>query len=293
MAAGTAPGVKFTTSDGRKLTYRQLGHGPVLVCHPGGPGFSSSWFGDLSGLWEQFTLVMLNPRGTGGSEFAKDERAYQVDDYVSDLEELREHLGLERMLLLGHSHGGVVAQAYAARHAGRVRKLVLASTLARFGHESEAAMRDGMDKRSNQSWYPDALAALEAEQAGEFKTDAELSDLVFKEMPLYFARYGSVEAGFLDTLRSETFNAAALRLFNNEIFNTFDLRAMLPSITSPTLVITGDDDFICGPICAQEIAAGISDARLVIVGDSGHMIFVEQPQAFHDEVCDFLAPHEV
>ena len=41
--------------------------GPVLVCHPGGPGFSAQYFGDLAGLWERFTLVLLNPRGTGGS----------------------------------------------------------------------------------------------------------------------------------------------------------------------------------------------------------------------------------
>jgi len=40
--------VSFTTGDGRKLTYRKLGHGPVLVCHPGGPGFSSAYLGDLA-----------------------------------------------------------------------------------------------------------------------------------------------------------------------------------------------------------------------------------------------------
>jgi proline iminopeptidase len=281
--------VKFNTADGRKLTYRKLGHGPVLVCHPGGPGFSSTYFSDLAGLWERFTIVMVNPRGTGGSDRPVDPRAYQIDDYVADLEELRQHLGLERMLLLGHSHGGVIAQAYAATHPGRVRRLILASTLARFGPEMEAAMRAGMDRRSNQPWYPDALAALEAEQAGNFSSDQELGDLLFKELPLYFAHYGVVEAGYLDTLRSETVNADTLRLFNTEIFESFDLRDRLPSITAPTLVITGDDDFICGPICAAEISARIQGAHQVIVGDSGHMIFVEQPQVFHDEVADFLA----
>ena len=91
----------------------------------------SRYFGDLAGLWERFTLVLLNPRGTGNSARPKDSGAYQIEDYVADLEELRVHLGLERLLLLGHSHGGVVAQAYAARHPGRVERLVLASTLAR------------------------------------------------------------------------------------------------------------------------------------------------------------------
>lgn len=281
--------MRFETADGRKLTYRKLGHGPILVCHPGGPGFSSTYFSDLAGLWERFTLVMVNPRGTGGSDRPADPRAYQVDDYVADLEELRQHLGLERMLLLGHSHGGVVAQAYAATHPARVRRLILASTLARFGPEMAAAMREGMDRRSNQPWYPDALAALEAEQAGNFSSDQELGDLLFNELPLYFAHYGVVEAGYLDTLRAETVNADTLRLFNKEIFESFDMRDRLHSITAPTLVITGDDDFICGPICAADICAGIEGSRQLIVGDSGHMIFVEQPQVFHDEVSDFLA----
>jgi pimeloyl-ACP methyl ester carboxylesterase len=280
--------MKFNTKEGRKLTYRKMGTGPVLVCHPGGPGFSSSYFADLAGLWERFTLIMLNPRGTGGSDRPSDSGAYQINDYVADVEELRGHLGAERLLLLGHSHGGVVAQAYAAAYPGRVRRLVLASSLARFGAEQEAAMRAGMDKRSGQSWYADAAAALEEEQEATFADDRQLTDLFFREVPLYFAHYGAVEAGYADTLRSETINADALKLFNEKIFNTFDLRDRLPSITAPTLVITGDDDFICGPVCAAEISSAIPGAHEVIVGDSGHMVFVEQPQAFHDEVADFL-----
>lgn len=280
--------MSFTTRDGRKLTYRKLGHGPVLVCHPGGPGFSADYFGDLAALWEQFTLIMLNPRGTGGSDRPSSRDAYQIDDYVADVEDLRHHLGLERMLLLGHSHGGVVAMAYAAQHPLRVRRLVLASSLARFGPEQERAMRAGMEKRATQPWAADAMAALEEEQAGEFVTDEQLSAIFLREIPLYFAHFGAAEAGYVDTLRSEPINGDALRLFNASIFNTFDLRDRLPSITAPTLVITGDEDFICGPICAEEICAGIRGSRMVVVGDAGHMVFVEQPQTFHDEVADFL-----
>jgi proline iminopeptidase len=280
--------LSFTTADGRRLTYRKLGHGPLLVCHPGGPGFSSTYFGDLAALWEQFTLIMLNPRGTAASDRPADPRAYQIDDYVADVEELRLHLGQERMLLLGHSHGGVVAMAYAAAHPGRVRRLVLASTLCRFGPEHEAAMRAGMDKRMGQPWAADAVTALEEEQAGRFESDQQLNQLVFRELPLYFAHFGPAEAGYLDTLKSETLNGDALRLFNQEIFTTFDLRGRLGAISAPALVITGDEDFICGPICAEEICAGVKGARMTVVGDSGHQVFVEQPQAFHDEVADFL-----
>jgi pimeloyl-ACP methyl ester carboxylesterase len=280
--------MNFTTVDGRSLSYRQLGRGPVLVCHPGGPGFSATYLGDLAGLWESFTLVLLNPRGTGGSDRPPDRSAYQIDDYVADVEELRHHLGLERMMLLGHSHGGVVAQAYAAKHPGRVRKLILASTLARFGEEQVAAMRVAMERRSGEPWYPDALAALEAEQEGEFEDDEAISELFFREFPFYFARFGPVESGYAETLKAESLNADALRLFNTQIFETFDLRPLHRLITAPTLVITASEDFICGPVCSDEIAAGIEGSRKVILGDAGHMLFVEQPVAFHSEVSDFL-----
>ena len=280
--------MSLRTRDGRKLTYRKLGHGPVLVCHPGGPGFSATYFGDLAALWEQFTLVMLNPRGTGGSDRPAESTAYAIDDYVADLEDLRAHLGLERLLLLGHSHGGVVAQAYAAAHPGRVRALVLASTLARFAAEQESAMKAAMEKRANQPWYGDAVAALEAEQAGDFETDQQISELVFRELPMYFAHFGPAEAGYLDTLKTEHVNADALRLFNKEIFTTFDLRSRLPKITARTLVITGEEDFICGPMCADEICACIPGAQRALVGDAGHFVFVEQAQGFHDEVAAFL-----
>lgn len=288
MAAGAAVSLRFTAPDGRKVGYRQIGNGPVLVCHPGGPGFSSLYFADLAGLWERYTLILLNPRGTADSARPADRRAYQVNDYVEDVEALREHLGVERLLLLGHAHGGVVAQAYAAKHPARVRKLVLASTLARFAPEHEAAMRAGMEKRSNEPWYTDAAAALDAEQASEFKSDEEMAELVFKELPLYFARFGAMEAGYLDTLRTEVPNGDALSLFNREIFNTFDLRDLDRQIKAPTLVITGAEDFICGPLCAGEMVAAIAGAQKVVVGDAGHMIFVEQPEEFHREVADFL-----
>ena len=286
MATGTPPDVKFNTTDGRKLTYRRMGTGPVLVCHPGGPGFSSTYIGDLAGLWERFALVILNPRGTDGSDRPADSGAYHLDDYVSDLEELRQHLGLEQMLLLGYSHGGLVAQAYASAYSGRVGRLVLAATAARFGPEQEAATRAAKEKRSGQPWYPDAAAA--AEEDIDLATDEQLRDIVFRGMPMYFARFGPVEAGYLDSFRSDTINGDALRTFGEDLPG-LDLRLRLALITAPTLVITGDDDFICGPVCAAEISAAIPGAREVIVGDAGHMLFIEQPQAFHDEVADFLS----
>jgi pimeloyl-ACP methyl ester carboxylesterase len=278
----------FRTADGRMLSYRREGEGPVLVCHPGGPGFSARYFGDLAGLGSEFTLVMLNPRGTEGSDRPADTRAYETADYVSDLDELRAHLGLERILLLGHSHGGMIAAAYAAAHPDRVERLVLASTLARFAAEQEAVMEAAMDAKAAEPWYADARAALEDEQAGRFETDEELGELAVREFPFYFARYGDAEQAYLDTLRSEAPVADALLLFNNEVFNAFDLRPRLASITAPTLVITGEDDFITGPVCAADFAV-IPGRRTVLLPGCGHFIFVEARDRFREEVATFLA----
>jgi proline-specific peptidase len=276
------------TADGRVLSYRRTGSGPLLVCHPGGPGFSSRYFGDLAGLGDSFTLVLLNPRGTEGSDRPSEPRAYTTEDYVSDLEEARVHLDLERMLLLGHSHGGVVAQAYAAAYPERVEKLVLASTLSRFAEEQTAAMEAGMLAKADEPWYADALAALEAEQEGRFESDEELAELALREFPFYFARYGEAEQAYLEELRGEVPVADALLLFNNEIFNTFDLRPELPKITAPTLVITGEDDFITGPVCAADFTT-IRNQETVILPDCGHFIFVEERDRFHAEVKGFLS----
>jgi pimeloyl-ACP methyl ester carboxylesterase len=278
----------FRTADGRLLSYRLEGSGPVLVCHPGGPGFSSRYFGDLAGLGRSFTLVLLNPRGTDGSERPSDPGAYANEDYVADLEELRAHLGLGRMLLLGHSHGGVAAQAYAAAHPDRVERLVLASTLARFAEEQHAAMQAAMQAKADRPWHADALAALEDEQEGRFETDEELAALTLRELPFYFAHYGEAEQSYVASLGEEIPVADALLLFNNEVLTGFDLRPQLTKITAPTLVITGEEDFITGPVCAADFGT-IPDGTTVIVPACGHFIFVEARDRFREEVTSFLS----
>jgi pimeloyl-ACP methyl ester carboxylesterase len=279
---------RFATSDGRTLAYRRDGSGPTLVGHPGGPGFSGDHFGDLGGLSGSFELIVLDPRGTGESSRPDDPHAYRTEDYAADLDELRNHLGLGEIDLFGHSHGGVVAMAYAADHPERIRRLVLSSTLARFAAEQEREMEAAMEARSGEPWFEDAKAAVEAEQAGNFASEAELGALWKREAPLYFARFGEREHAWLEAYGDLPLNAAALKHFNDEIFPAFDLRPRLAEIRAPTLVVTGEEDFICGPASAREIAAGIPEARLCLLPGLGHMTFVEDPDAFREPVAEFL-----
>jgi proline iminopeptidase len=234
--------------------------------------------------------VLVDPRGTGGSDRPADPRAFAIDDYVSDLEELRAHLGLERMLLFGHSHGGIVAIAFAARHPDRDERLILASTAARFSAAQTAAMEEAMEARGGEPWYADARDAIETELKGDFGTDEDLMALSVRMMPFYFARYGDSERAWTQSLTGDRLNADATRLWEREIFEHFDLRPQLERITAPTLVITGEKDFSTGPSGVVELEQGLTRAETetVILSGTGHLIFVEAPEAFREAVLSFL-----
>src|SRR5947208_664087 len=140
------------------------GDGPLLVCHPGGPGFDASELHGLGGLDRTRTLLLVDPRGSGPTGAAD---SYLLDDYVADLEELRADLALETIDLLGFSHGGLVAAAYAAAYPQHVRKLVLACSLAAVTEEMEQEARVAIDGRAGQPWPAAATAALAREEAGD------------------------------------------------------------------------------------------------------------------------------
>jgi proline iminopeptidase len=274
----------FTTPDGLTLSYERRGNGPLLVCHPGGPGGSSAEFEDFAGLDDTFELVLFSPRGSHGSDPAQD---YALASYVADLEALREHLGVEQFDLLGFSHGGIVAIAYTAAYGARVGRLLLVDTLAVWGEDAEAALQRGIEARAGEPWFAEAEKAIEEEQAGAFSSVDELIANVQRQIPLYFHRWqGNEQAGgrlALDFARAEP-----LHYFNTVEFPSFDLRAELRSIEAPTLVVVGDDDFIAGPACADAMVRELPNARLVPIPAAGHFVYVEQPEAFRAALTGFL-----
>ena len=101
--------------------------------------------------------------------------------------------------------------------------------------------------------------------------------------PLYFSRW---EERYRPLVEVERMNPEPLRQFNA---TPFDLRPDLGRIEAETLVITGRDDFICGPAAAQVLADGIPRSEVVIVEGAGHMLHLEQPAAFSAAVEAFLS----
>jgi proline iminopeptidase len=274
----------FTTPDGLTLSYERRGSGPLLVCHPGGPGGSAAEFEDFAGLDDTFELVLFSPRGSHGSDPADD---YSLASYVADVEALRQYLGVEQLNLLGFSHGGAVAMSYAAAHPSRVSRLLLVDTLAVWGEEAEAAMLAAIERRRDELWFEDAAQAVDEEQAGSFSSVDELIANLQRQIPLYFHRWeGNEQAG--GRLAQDFAHAEPLHHFNTVEFPTFDLRPELRKVAVPALVVVGGDDFICGPVCAEAIVDALPDARLVTIEDSGHFVYVEQPEAFRAALAEFL-----
>lgn len=274
----------FSTPEGLTLSYERRGSGPLLVCHPGGPGGSAAEFLDFAGLDDTFGLLLFSPRGSHGSDPAAD---YALGSYARDVEVLREHLGVERLNLLGFSHGGCVAMAYAAAYPACVDRLLLVDTLAVWGDEAEAAMLRAIERRKDEPWFAEAARAIEEEQAGEFADAAELIANLQRQIPLYFHRWeGNEKVGLI--LAEDFAHAGPLHHFNTVEFPSLDLRGDLRSIEAPTLVVVGDDDMIAGPVCADAIMGELANARLVTIRDSGHFVYLEQPEAFRAALTEFL-----
>ena len=265
-----------------KLAHRREGSGSTLVCHPGGPGFSGAMLTDLGGLADSCHLIVVDPRGTGRTAPAD---RFGEDDYVADLEELRDELGLAQFDLLGHSHGGFVAVAYAATHPDRVRRLVLAATAPRFAREYRDAIEAVWDA-SDDPTVPPARTARAERMSSDDLEPAEFVRLATQELRLNFARPDGV--GVLGPVFArEPPNLDALAYFNRETAPQLDLRPRLGEIRAETLVVTGDWDFF-GKLAADELVAGIANARSVVLPGAGHFLWVDQPAAFRAEVRQFL-----
>ena len=118
------------------------------------------------------SLVAIHPRGSGLSGPAAGD-AYLLPDYVSDVEALCVHLKLEKPILLGWSHGGMVAQQFAFTYSDSLSRLILFDTSAYFGEflsDIEAAVQDFKDE----PWFEKSFTALKAEWAGEYETDDDM-----------------------------------------------------------------------------------------------------------------------
>jgi pimeloyl-ACP methyl ester carboxylesterase len=277
------------TGDDRTLAWRETGSGPPLLCHSGGPGASAAYFGSLDELAAERTLILLDPRGTGASDRPADPSAYALEDYAADIEALRTEFGLDTLDVLGHSHGGFVAITWAGTHPERVGRLVLAATAPRFTDAIRTRRRERVAAHVGQPYFADAMAALEAQQAGRYGSDTELAALYERAGAVLVPPGGDIEP-IAAAFRSGGINADAMRHFNERIAATMDLRPLLARITAPTLVISGEADPFGGPT-SDEIVAALAQGTVVTIPGADHFPFLEPEHraAWARAILDFLA----
>jgi proline iminopeptidase len=291
----------FVDSNGVLIYYKSVGVGePLLIVH-GGPGASHDYFLPyLLPLMRRNRLIFIDERGSGRSEKLEDPKGYTLEAMVADVDAVRQALGLDKVALLGHSFGGVLAQAYALRHPDRLNQLILCSTFS-----SSARMNDVF--RAQKAAMPrklrERIAKLEA--AGLYghgrayernRYPAEYMSAAWGEgyFPyLYQNRpdpnYDPMANGVMAwDLYREMWGSHGEFLIDGNL-GPVDFNPALKTLNVPTLITVGDHDE-CAPVLAEEMHARIKGSKLVVLPRSGHMTFVDQPRLWLAAVESFLHP---
>ena len=280
------PGEYDVTLNGVQIHYTVQGSGPVMIAHSGGPGTDARFWDDFAKIDDFVTIVMMHPRGSGLSGPANGD-AYLLPDYASDMEALRIHLGLEKPIVMGWSHGGMVAQQFAFTYPDSLSKLILIDTSAYVG-EFLSDMEGAVQGFRNEPWFEKSFAALKAEWAGEYQTDEDMARLWAEEMKFYFKRFDARAEAYHGRTKDLPVRIRPLQTFNDKEAATMDLRPHLKKIGVPTLVIVGRHDFITNVAMAEEMVRHIPNARLEIFEDSGHFVLVEEPEKFYRVTKEFV-----
>lgn len=272
--------------NGVACTYEVQGHGPLCIVLPGGPGMHPNYVGTFAGLTDFLTLLTLHPRGAGESADAPDDD-YTLPAYAREVAALLDHLGRERAIIFGHSHGGMIAQQFAIDFPRRVEKLILADTAAYLG-DFVGDLAAAVTRYRDQPWFPDAYDAIRREWAGDYTTAEEMGDLWLRELPFYFRAWSAEHEPYRAARPGLPSRLAPLRQFNDHEATTMDLRPGLARVLAPALVLVGRYDFITTPTMAEGIAHHLPHAHLVVFEESGHLPFIEEPEAWRTTIRQFV-----
>lgn len=226
-----------------------------------------NWLPLAKELSNQYTVILYDARGQGKSTLGQSELS--IDIHVEDLLQLLTHLKIERMHLVGLSHGAQVACAFTAYYAHRVRKLVLCSL---------GAEKDRFTRAAITAWQ-------KALDSGGVKA------MAWAALPVVFGRqYIESHHGWLEKI------VAAITSRNRKAYLSAHLHAMqnypAPSeyatrIRNKCLVLSGTED----PLVTEENANRLADlcsGRHIQLIETGHSIPAESPEDFKSAVLEFL-----
>lgn len=273
--------------NGAELYYKVMGDGePIVILH-GGPAFEHTYLLPQMGkLAQRFKLIFYDQRATGGSIASTDSSSITLENFVEDLEGIRKAFDLDKMNLLGHSWGGMLAMFYGIKYPQNVNSLMLIST---GGARSD--FLDDLDYNIDRNRTTgDSLALLNLRASEEYKNNDVAT--FAKYFKIFFKPYFHVQ-DLADSL-STTFTDTTLknrriiweRPLAHEVEN-YDIRDQLSVIKSPTLIIHGETDVI--PVkYAEEIHNRLENSDLVIFEQCGHFPYIEMPDKFFTLISNFM-----
>jgi pimeloyl-ACP methyl ester carboxylesterase len=272
-----------------EVAYLDTGAGPVVLLLHGCPFSAFVWRRIIPALSGRFRCIAPDLLGLGDTETPPG-ADWTLPAQAAAVLGLLDHLGVGRAAVVGHDHGGAVAQLIAARHPDRVTALVLADAEAYDNWPSAAELpfvratqlpvlgRLVLWAWSRRRPFRWALAAGRAVQ-----DRAALSDDLVD---------GYIAANLADARRrakTRRFLAAQLDPANQR--HTVEVAAELTAITTPTLIVWGGRDVHFPPGWAHRLHADISGARLEILPTAGHLLMEEQPAELAALLTDFLTTH--
>ncbi|MFZ6027420.1 MAG: alpha/beta fold hydrolase [Chloroflexota bacterium] len=274
----------------------------VLIVH-GGPGvpFRQPLVG-LAPLAGAYRFQYYDQRGSGKSTRPVDrfespntyenmkhlDQALGLGAQLADIERIRQILGDEKLILIGHSWGGFLASLYAAEFPERIEALILvspATTLVMPQEEADLfdAVRTGLPQ--------DQLAAYDAFMAEYFDFNALFSrseaDLVVMNARFgeYYLPVAGIEPGEL-VARGEPGGWMSWGMYVS-MGQRHDYRPALEAVTAPVLVIHGEED-LQSEAASRQYADLFPNAQFVVIEDTGHFSFEQQPEKFAEVVAAFL-----
>ena len=274
--------MKVTIND-NQLNVEMLGDAdaPVIIAHHGGGGIGDlseprATFGPLA---DEYRVIVFDARGCGLSEGTP---PFSHAQWASDMDGLREWLGVDQIIVAGGSYGGFIAMEYAIAYPEHTRAMILRDTspdnsnLDRAYENARAQTRIDIDWENFDRYWQ-----------GKITDDEDLKERWAEIIPLYDFNYDPVaaakrvEAGIY---RHEAHNWCFL--YN---MPSYDLRAHLPQVSCPTLVTVGRTDWVTPVSSAQTIADLIPHSELVIFENSGHSPQIEEFDLFQRVMRNFLA----
>lgn len=251
----------------------------AFLVHGGPGGDHTSYKAGLSDLSQKMQLVYFDHRGQGRSARGPKE-TYTLENNVEDMEALRQYLGLDKIIVIGGSYGGMVALSYAIKYPQNLSHLIVIATVSDYRFLEKAKQFIAEKGTDEQKKYAELL------WAGNFKDEAELKAYFQVMAPLYSVTYNPEAKNQSDN--RTIYSVDAINQAFGGFLRTYNILDQLHKITAPTLVIGGRHDWICPPEFSEEIAAAIPNSDLRIFENSGHLIRVDEPQALKDAIAGFI-----